>query len=224
MTKILASAKNLDEVKILLNSDTHIIDLKQPEKGALGGLPVNLIEEIVRYVNHNKVISATIGDLPMIADSICQAVLTISQTRVDYIKIGIFPNGNLNHCLTKLSDLKLEKQKMIAVLFADTQPNLKLISQIKQAGFEGVMLDTMDKTKGSLPQLMNQQQLSQFIQEAHAQHLITGLAGSLRAQDISSLLPLNSDYLGFRTALCHQHQRKQTIDTKQVNKLISYFR
>ena len=43
--------------------------------------------------------------------------------------------------------------------------------------------------------------------------LICGLAGSLRAEDIAVLLPLEANYLGFRGALCADHNRIQTIDT-----------
>ena len=36
MPKILASIKNLKEVKLIINTDFDIIDLKDPSNGALG--------------------------------------------------------------------------------------------------------------------------------------------------------------------------------------------
>jgi len=36
---------------------------------------------------------------------------------------------------------------------------------------------------------------------------LCGLAGSLRLDDIATLMPYKADYLGFRGALCEQHQR-----------------
>ena len=41
MSKILASIQNISEAKIVINSEIDIIDLKDPEKGALGKLKTN---------------------------------------------------------------------------------------------------------------------------------------------------------------------------------------
>lgn len=48
MTGMLASIKNLREAEFVLNANVDIIDLKQPEFGALGALPVELVAEIVQ--------------------------------------------------------------------------------------------------------------------------------------------------------------------------------
>jgi uncharacterized protein (UPF0264 family) len=44
--------------------------------------------------------------------------------------------------------------------------------------------------------------LASFVRRARARGLLTGLAGSLRREDVPALLPLGADYLGFRGALC----------------------
>ncbi|MGH8719286.1 MAG: (5-formylfuran-3-yl)methyl phosphate synthase, partial [Burkholderiales bacterium] len=44
--------------------------------------------------------------------------------------------------------------------------------------------------------------LARFISRAKSLGLMTGLAGSLKVEDVPSLLELGPDYLGFRSALC----------------------
>jgi len=203
MTGMLASVKNLVEAELVLNANVDIIDLKQPE---LGALPVELVAEIVAAINGRLPISATVGDLPMDADIIFNAVCDMAKTGVDFVKIGFFPEGDWLAIVQKLTDLTTNT-RLIAVLFADTEPDFAIISELKKAGFAGVMLDTMHKKKGSLTQVMTNETIAEFVELAKTQTLICGLAGSLRLENIAELLPFDADYFGFRGALCDQHNR-----------------
>jgi uncharacterized protein (UPF0264 family) len=73
-------------------------------------------------------------------------------------------------------------------------------------------LDTRDKTRGSLTQILAINEIEAFVFTAHSQQLLCGLAGSLRFEDINRLAFLQADYLGFRGALCQQHQRISELD------------
>jgi uncharacterized protein (UPF0264 family) len=215
MSKMLASVNCLAEALIVQQAQVDIIDLKQPSQGALGALELATVQQIVTAINKQTPMSATIGDLPLFPEVIFNAVKAMAETQVDYIKIGIFPDGDALATLTKLASLT-PKIKLIAVLFADSLPNLTLISQLKTAGFTGVMLDTMDKQKGALTELMAFSDIQQFVNLVQAQHLLCGLAGSLRLADVKTLLPLNADYLGFRGALCQQHNRVAELDSQAI--------
>jgi len=216
MTGMLASVNSLAEALIVLEAGVDIIDLKQPAAGALGALDTNTVAKIVACCGGLCPISATIGDLPMQADIIYEALETMAATGVDYIKIGFFPNGNIDDVIGKLAELSGRGLNLIAVLFADQTPDFSLISELKQAGFKGVMLDTMDKDKGSLPQVLAESEIARFVGLAKAQNLLCGLAGSLRLQDVVGLLPLTPDYLGFRGALCVRHKREGQLDKAAV--------
>ena len=216
MTGLLASVNSLEEALIVLNSDVDIIDLKQPELGALGALDTQLVSRIVDTVAAKKTLSATVGDLPMQADIIFNAVQAMAETGVDYIKIGFFPSGDWQAVITKLSTLTAQPLKLIAVLFADQQADVKTVHLLANAGFSGVMLDTMNKANGSLTEVMPLADIQHFVTLAKQHNLLCGLAGSLRASDISTLLPLEADYLGFRGALCMQQQRVQGIDIEAL--------
>ncbi len=202
MTGMLASVNCVSEALLVLEAGVDIIDLKQPALGALGALDVIAVQEIVTEVNRRCPVSATIGDIPMQPQLVFNAVKTMAETGVDYVKIGFFPGDDGLGTLNQLSLLTAQGYRLIAVLFADTQPDYSVLTALKEAGFTGVMLDTLDKKSGSLTQLMSPVALIEFVKQAKALALLCGLAGSLRLDDIPSLLPYQADYLGFRGALC----------------------
>jgi len=216
MSKMLASVNSLEEALIAQQAKVDIIDLKQPARGALGALDIIDVQAIVTALEKSSPVSATVGDLPMQAELIFSAVEKMAETGVDYIKIGFFPDSDWALIIKRLQILTQRGLKLIAVLFADQQPDLKSISLFSQAGFNGVMLDTMNKTNGSLTQVMPLTTIQEFVKSAQQQQLLCGLAGSLREADIATLLPLQADYLGFRGALCVNHQRTSELDSESL--------
>lgn len=216
MTGMLASVANLDEALQIASAHIDIIDLKAPAAGALGALKISEVKTIKQRLGHQHVVSATIGDLPMEPDVVRTAVRNMLTTGVDYVKIGFFPGGDRRACLRSLSKITHTGAQLIAVLFADNEPEHQWIRAIADAGFAGVMLDTMRKSNGALTQICRLKKLAQFVDEANRHGLITGLAGSLRVEDVPTLLKLNPDYLGFRGALCQNQHRTDQIDAAAV--------
>ncbi|MDP3009832.1 MAG: (5-formylfuran-3-yl)methyl phosphate synthase [Methylococcales bacterium] len=218
MTGMLASVNSIAEAVLVFNAQVDIIDLKQPERGALGALDTDLVCQIVAEIAGRCPVSATVGDLPMQPELVFNAVKAMAHTGVDYVKIGFFPDGDWYATVEKIAELT-PKNALIAVLFADAQPDFFIITALKQAGFAGVMLDTMDKHKGSLTQVMTCADIAQFVALAKSHSLLCGLAGSLRLDDIATLMPYRADYLGFRGALCEQHQRTGRLDQQAIAKI-----
>lgn len=216
VSKLLASVQTLKEAQLALTLGVDIVDLKQPTRGALGALEPQAVREIVSWVDGRCPVSATIGDLPLYPEQVVNAASTMAQTQVDYIKIGFFVEGDWQATLAQLSVLAVQGHALIAVLFADAQTPMYPLSAFKAAGFKGVMLDTQDKARGSLTQLLPIATLAEFVVEAKQQGLLCGLAGSLRITDIKPLLPLHADYLGFRGALCEQQQRTADLNPVAV--------
>jgi len=209
---MLASVNCLEEALLAQAAHVDIIDLKQPKLGALGALEVSLVQKIVTHINKQTPISATIGDLPMQTDIIVDAINKMANTKVDYIKIGFFPSDNWADIINDLKIFTDAGLKLIAVLFADQQPDIQSLTLFSKAGFHGVMLDTMNKSQGSLTQVMPFSDIQTFVKLAKQSQLLCGLAGSLRTTDIAKLSPLQADYLGFRGALCEGHQRTEKIN------------
>lgn len=227
MTGMLASVNSAEEAALVLSANVDIIDLKQPALGALGALEADLVKKIVAGIDSHCPVSATVGDLPMQPDIVFNAVKAMAETGVDYIKIGFFPDGDWQGTMDKLSALTQAAPSsgwpaaytplaLIAVLFADARPDFNIIASLKNAGFKGVMLDTMDKKNGSLTQVMVKTDIAQFVRLAKAHQLICGLAGSLRLEDIPELVLYQPDYLGFRGALCLQHNRTAQLSQQAI--------
>jgi uncharacterized protein (UPF0264 family) len=150
---------------------------------------------------------------------VCDAVAAMAATGVDYVKIGFFPGGDSLDCIAGLAVLARQGYALIAVLFADASPDFSLIKTLAEAGFKGVMLDTMHKRNGGLMQVLKFDELSAFVQTAKKYQLLTGLAGSLSIADAAALLPLNADYLGFRGALCCNSERTSSLDAEQISRI-----
>lgn len=193
-----------------LGAGADIIDLKDPHQGALGALHPETIEACVRGVAGRAPVSATIGDLPLQGEIIRDAVLATAASGVDYVKLGLFPgDGESSLNLLQAETLRV---RLILVLFADALPDFDAVAAASRIGAEGVMLDTLGKTAGSLLEHVSLDALARFVAAAKAEGLMVGLAGSLRASHVPKLLALEPDLLGFRGALCHGGARAQSLD------------
>lgn len=214
MTKLLASVMSVEEAQIALDCGADIIDCKDPSTGPLGALSDAAVRDIVELVSTRRPVSSTIGDFPMQPDVIRNLVRAKAATGVDYIKIGIDCGDESERCIEALAPLATQTS-LIAVLFADRQPDLGLLPLISRSGFAGVMLDTAGKSNGGLRNHVSPNFLSRFVARAKALDLTTGLAGSLKLEDIPLLLDLSPDYLGFRGALC-EAGRGSVVDPRKA--------
>ncbi len=210
MTSLLASVTTVEEARLALELGADIIDLKNPAQGALGALPPARLREIVATVAGRAPVSATVGDLPMQPTRIEAAVTLTAATGVDIVKFGVFEAAGAYACVDALAS-EARRIKLVAVLFADREPDFGLVASLAERHFYGVMLDTADKRGGGLRHHLDAEALRRFVSLAHEAELVCGLAGSLRVDDIAALLPLAPDYLGFRGALCERAERESAL-------------
>ncbi len=220
MTGFLASVDNLEDAIAVSEHGADIIDLKDPSQGALGGLTIKAIHDIVDHLWEKSIVSATVGDLDADVSLILEQIGNVADTGVDYVKVGMFSQEHIDKCLPTFEYHARRGVKIIAVLFADIDFDIQETVKIcKKAHLTGVMMDTAGKNAGSLLLHREINELANFIQTAKNHGLLTGLAGSLRAKDIETLLPINPDYIGFRTALCKDLKRTERISTESVHRI-----
>lgn len=213
MTLMLASVADAAEAEIALIEGADILDLKNPVDGPLGALTPAVIRAIVARIGGRRPVSAVAGNLTAPGE-LAAAAGAIAATGVDYVKVGI-PGESAVVSIAALTPLAAEA-KLIAVLFADRGLDLALIPSLAAARFKGVMLDTAAKAGKRLINHVDIAGLREFVDRAHEAGLLAGLAGSLEPPDITRLLPLEPDLLGFRGALCSGNDRKKSIDAAQV--------
>lgn len=211
MTYFLASVRCAEEAELVLSAGADIVDLKEPSAGALGAVAPAEIQNCLKTVGGRKPVSATVGDLPMVPDTIAEAVAATASLGVDTVKIGIQPGGDVSGCLNALRALRLPVDRVL-VFFADALPDMDALEAAEASRATGVMLDTANKSRGSLIDHMPLADIERFVDRARRAGLQVGLAGSLRARHVQPLLQLRPDVMGFRGALCEQGSRGQGLD------------
>ena len=216
MTGMLASVASFEEAKIALKHKVDIIDLKNPRLGVLGQLDKEIISSVVGLVNNRIPVSATIGDVEPNDPKLSNRIIKTANLGVDFVKVGLFNKKASDYFITKINEGSKKNINIIIVLFAENIVNIDLLDSLMNSNIRGIMLDTKSKSNHSLRSIMKYKTLNQFIKLAKSYNLITGLAGSLKIEDIEKLTPLKPDYLGFRGALCTKRDRVNIIDDSAV--------
>ena len=228
MTGFLASVSSIDEAELVRSLGTDVIDLKNPDEGALGAVDVNTAQTIVSMIGSKTTLSATIGDLPLYAGDLESRVGRMHETGVDIIKVGVFDKSLSRFALNALGRLAGGNIRIVLVFFAefftgDIANNVDF-PRLKKTGIEGAMLDTCEKANGNLRKKLDDRILAEFVTNTKQAGLVSGLAGSLTGADIPPLLRLNPDYLGFRGALCKENKRNMQIDGIKVSAIRHTFK
>jgi len=218
MTRMLASVADAAEAEIAVAGGADIIDLKDPGAGALGAVATDAIRKVVAAVGGRQATSAVCGDLPMEPETLRAKAEEIAATGVDYVKIGFFPSANAPACAAALAAVAA-RTKLIAVLFADLEPDFELLALFAGNGFHGAMVDTARKGEGRLLDHLPPARIPVFVDRARSHGLAVGLSGSLEAPDIPRLLPFAPDFLGFRGALCEPAGRTGAISAEAVARI-----
>jgi dihydroneopterin aldolase len=211
----LASVRDAAEAELALRAGADIIDLKDPVHGALGALAPAVIADCVRHVAGRAPVSATLGARPLDGEGVRAAILDTASQGVDYVKLGVFPSVGAERSLKRLAGVTA-KLRLVLVLFADAMPKFDAIALAARIGAHGVMFDTRGKGAGALPEHMSYMGLAERIAAAKAEGLIVGLAGSLQARHVPSLIALAPDLLGVRGALCRDGDRVKRLDADRL--------
>ena len=219
MTGMLASVATLKEAKIVLDQKVDIIDLKNPRLGALGALDQKVISSVVELVNNSIPTSATIGDIDPNDTRLSELIINTAKTGVNFVKVGLFDKNISDYFVKIINQCGKMNVNIVIVIFAEDITNINLLDSLMKSNIKGVMLDTKNKSSMNLCSLIKYETLNKFIKLAKSYNLITGLAGSLKYEDIGRLISLRPDYLGFRGALCSKRNRVKSIDEVAVKKI-----
>lgn len=219
--QVLVSVRDLDEAMTVARAGADVVDLKEPDRGALGGLEPADIARIVaalRDAGAVQPVSATIGDWPMHAhDAILERVDAVARCGVDTVKIGIDAAEPGARALVRR--LAACGHPVALVFIADRGLDLALLADALAAGCRTVMADTADKRAGSLFDCVPLPQLRDFVRRARGAGALVGLAGALREAHLPLLASLAPDFAGFRGAVCAGLQRGAALDPARLASL-----
>ncbi|PRH85719.1 hypothetical protein C5L14_19340 [Labrys okinawensis] len=217
VTRLLVSVVDSAEARLALAHGADLIDAKDPDAGALGALPLASIRSIHASLPEGIVTSAVAGDDDDV-ERLARSALSVATTGVTFVKLGLGRAMARPTGVAALGRRLAGQGRFIAVLFADENPPLTLVAALHEAGFVGAMLDTSQKRGIRLPDLLTMDQLGSFVADCRQLGLMSGLAGSLRIEDIDRLAALNPDYLGFRGGLCLAGDRRGQLDPLAIGR------
>lgn len=226
--RMLVSVRDVAEAREAVRAGVDFIDLKEPAAGALGGLALPVIREVVAALRAGDaeqgaapacapMISATIGDLaPDALERILERARAVGACGVDLVKVGV-PGRGAAACVV-LEALAALPLAIVPVLIADDGLDAAVIDAACAPAFAAVMADTQAKRAGSLLEILGEDALAAFIDRAHAAGRTVGLAGALRLADLPQLARLGPDFAGFRSAVC-AGRRAGRLDPRRLEAL-----
>jgi uncharacterized protein (UPF0264 family) len=224
MIRLLASVRDVAEARLAARHGADLIDCKEPSQGALGGLAPAQITAIVRALRSDGVHlpgSATIGDVPMDdAAPIVQRVAVVADCGVDYVKVGVARHPGAR---TVLDALARSGGAVVPVFIADEGIDEVLLAHALRLSFPAVMLDSADKTRGSLFEWLPMADVVRFVTRVREAGAMAGLAGALRPSDVDALSRAAPSIAGFRSALCAE-RRDGALDPARLNALAADLR
>jgi uncharacterized protein (UPF0264 family) len=221
--KVLCSPASLEEARLLVELGADIIDVKNPAEGSLGAQPPRVVREIVDFVHARGMpVSAALGDLAMQPGTAALAAYGLAHLGVRFIKAGLYGARSREQAaemLVAIRDAIDSVDDSIALVaagyadyrsFAGLAP-ADLVPAARAARCDVVMLDTADKRRGGLFDVMRDDEIQSFVAVSRESHLDVALAGSLDRRHLPRLKQLAPDIIGVRGALCGG-DRMQAID------------
>ncbi len=167
MIKILGSIKNIEEASIIVRYNIDIIDIKNIEDGALGYVGDEQIKLITNKIKKRK-LSVTAGNqVHPNNSSMIDRIELLNSLEIEYIKIGIFDIEHIKEhelFLEKITSLEIKK---VGVLFADQRLDFNQIMNVCKLNYDGLMIDTVDKSSKCTLDLLNNDLLKNFVKECH---------------------------------------------------------
>lgn len=229
--RLLVSVRDGAEARLAAAAGADLVDAKDPERGALGGLTPQAVRAIRAGLAPGIVTSAVAGDEggqergQACGEDPVAAVAAMAETGVDWVKVAV--GAAEGRPLAAMA--AAAPGRLIGVLFAEeglaeAGAAPARVARLAAAGFAGAMIDTRGKAGRRLGDLLSPAMLTEFVASCRAHRLMSGLAGSLAVADIPALAALRPDYLGFRGGLCREGDRRQGLDAGRVAEAVAALR
>lgn len=249
MPKLLVSVKNAAEARLGMQAGCALLDIKNPDRGALGRPDIAAVDQILQEtsrLNWSGPVSLAWGEL---IEAQHPDTLPTEWQRLNYIKAGSAGIETLTDWLTAYDSLQRAWQSAgqtppqgIAVLYADfpsaqslplNSPGLvrELASALIDRDCAGLLIDTHNKQGPSLTELLDSQPdvaqgITHLAEQMQAAGRLVALAGRLQFADPVRLLQSGwqPDYFGVRSAVCSAENRWGTLCGDRVRDLVESLR
>ncbi len=228
---LLVSVRNSAEALTALAAGADVIDVKEPDHGPLGAADPRTIGEIVQAIAGRTPVTAAAGELIDLIPAERASQLEPIAAGVSLFKIGLAGCGCVPDWQARwrraISDLRTQvtpqPPQPVAVVYADWQAaNAPEPNDVLMAGAElgcpALLIDTWDKSAGSLFDLWPADDLRAFLERVRVRRLAVVLAGSLSGEHFSRAVDLEPDLVAVRGAACDAG-RSGVVSAARVRKL-----
>ncbi len=204
-----------------------LLDVKDPSNGALGAPEVETVRGIKSVIGSGSPLSVALGDCSPDGGRTIELGRSMAGAGATIVKIGLADIGRplAVKVLRKLKNTLPAEVRLVAAAYADADQYgffspFDLPGLARDAGADGVLVDTCSKTGKNLFDFLPVDDLVSIISEAKGYKLMTALAGSLRAEDIDELSVVAPDWVGFRSAITTNGNRDEPgVDPGKVLRL-----
>jgi uncharacterized protein (UPF0264 family) len=220
---LLVSVVSAEEARRALTGGADIIDVKDPNEGALGAAAPRVLSDVVRTVGSAAPVSVALGDLPDLPHSAALAARGAALSGANYVKVGLRGVRELDRALAIMSavaDAVRPAVSVIAAAYADAAaldpPALApawLPALVERTGIDGALVDTFVKDGRGLYGWLSEAELADLIARANAAGGTFAVAGQLR---LGELRRVAADVVGVRSAVCRGGERTAELDAELV--------
>lgn len=204
---LLVSVRSLAEAEIAMSCQVDILDVKEPNQGALGRASDDVLSEIATACSGRCTLSAALGelseygsDLPEIPDFL---------HGFQYLKCGLAGCGteDWRHRVAGAWDQIRTVSQPVAVAYADhvqarSPSPWDLLEHAGQHGVDIMLIDTWSKSGNSTLDYLSHNDLVQLKKRASVLGIRFVLAGSLQESHLQSVAETGANWIGIRGAVC----------------------
>jgi (5-formylfuran-3-yl)methyl phosphate synthase len=222
MTGLLVSVRSAAEAETALAGGADLIDIKEPRRGSLGAATPAVWDQVRRLVAGRRPISAALGELTDLRiDRLAHAA------GLSFAKVGLAGFAQCDDWAarwTRAMDMLPAGVRPVAAAYADwrlacSPAAAELLPLAARLHAPFLLLDTFDKSAGSLLDHVGIDELATLTEQAARHEMRLVLAGSLDETAIRRLAPLRPAYFAVRGAACGG-QRTQAIQLDRVKRLV----
>lgn len=226
--RLLVSVLSVEEAVRALAGGADIIDVKDPNEGALGAPAPSVLSDVVRAVGTAAPVSVALGDLPALPHTAALAARGASLSGARYVKVGLRGVTDLDRAAAMMSavaDAVGPHTAVIAAAYADAQaldpPAFSpawLPELVDRTGVAGALVDTFVKDARGLYAWLSVSELEELIAGTRAAGGSFAIAGHLR---LGELRRVGADLVGVRSAVCHAGDRTAELETELVSAAVA---
>ncbi len=223
---LLVSVRNRAEAEAALAGGAAIIDVKEPDNGALGRAGPDVLAGVLATVAGRRPVSAALGELPAEDADLPKDLALLS-----FVKWGL-AGWRERRSAWKDRLLRLREQVesnapclVVAVAYADWKlagapPWLDVARFAVANRFSVLLVDTWQKDGRTLLDWISLKELQQLRTLTGGVGVKLALAGSLGEAMIRDLTSVAPDWFAVRGAACTHRRRSSNVETRHVRELV----